>query len=195
MTFLLILNPFALSLYLRGVVEDLDRPHFASVLVRASAASFVVFVMFAWLGESFLVNVLGIRPQALRVFGGIIFFNIAYIYVTRGHKALDVLRGSIDELPSEIALPFMIGGGTITQAIILGKHYDTGTALTLLATGMAICLAFVYCFKVVHDQLQGINERILRRYINMFSRANGLIIGALSVDMIVNGVRQIWTEA
>lgn len=191
-TFLLILNPFALCLYLRGVVEDLDRAHFAAVLGRASLISFLVFTLFVWTGEPFLVGTLGVRPEAMRVFGGIIFFNVAYIYVTKGYKALDLLRGNIDELPSEIAMPFMIGGGTITQAIILGKQHDNWIGTALLAGSMVICALFVFLFKLLHDHLKGADERLLRRYMNLLSRANGLLIGALSIDMIVQGVHELW---
>ena len=58
--FLVILNPFALCLYLAGVMEDLESAHFVRVLTRASIISLVVFWIFAISGEALLVVTLGV---------------------------------------------------------------------------------------------------------------------------------------
>ncbi|MDY7011797.1 MAG: MarC family protein, partial [Planctomycetota bacterium] len=115
--FVAILNPLALCLYLVGVMEDLDRKNFTRVLFWACAISLAAFWGFALAGNQIL-DLLGIRPGALRAFGGIIFLVVGYNYVAKGYKTAEALRGSLDELPSAISLPFMIGGGTITQSIL-----------------------------------------------------------------------------
>lgn len=119
--FLPIINIFALCLYLVGVMDDLESRSFIKVLFWASLISLVVFWLFAILGERLLVDVLGVRPEAQHTFVGVIFFLLAYNYVTRGCSATEVPRDSLKKSPSAIALPFMIGAGTITQAILFSK--------------------------------------------------------------------------
>ena len=75
--FLAILNPFALCLYLAGVMDDLESRIFVKVLFWASLISLVVFWVSAIMGEPLLVEFVGVRPEALRIFGGVIFFVIA----------------------------------------------------------------------------------------------------------------------
>jgi multiple antibiotic resistance protein len=192
--FLAILNPFALRLYLAGVMDDLESRIFVKVLFWASLISLVAFWVSAIMGEPLLVEIVGVRPEALRIFGGIIFFIIAYNYVTRGYRATEVLRGSLEELPSAIALPFMIGAGTITEAILLGKRHGPYLSMFLLFLGLCLCFIIVVGFKLVKDCLKDEREKVFERYVNISSRINGLLIGAISADMVVSGIRKLWLQ-
>jgi len=192
--FLTILNPFALCLYLVDVMDDLDSRAFVRVLCEASIISLVAFCLFALAGETLLVRFLGIKPEALRVFGGVIFLVVAYNYVTRGYKAAEYLRGSLEKLPSAIALPFMIGAGTITQAILIGKKHEPLISVFILFIGLCICFAVIIVFKAVKDRLKEAKERVFERYVNIFSRINGLLIGAISTEMVVSGIKGLWLQ-
>lgn len=192
LSFLAILNPFALCLYLAGAMDDLEKNEFTYVLLRASLVSLVVFWLFALAGEPLLVSVLNVSPEALRAFGGVVFFVVAYNYVTKGYRAAELLRGSLEELPSAIALPFMIGAGTITQAILLGKLHSPAASMILLFIGLAISFAVVIGFKLVRDRLKEARERVFERYVNVLSRINGLLIGAISTEMTITGLHNLW---
>ena len=193
--FLAILNPFALCLYLLGVMDDLESRAFIRVLFWASGISLIVFWTFALAGERVLVGFLRISPEALRIFGGVIFFVVAYNYVTRGYRAAELLRGSLEELPSAIALPFMIGAGTITQAILLGKKHGPCLSMFLLFLGLCICFVVVIAFKLIRDHLKQAREKVFERYINILSRINGLLIGAISTEMVVSNIRELWLQS
>ncbi len=194
LSFLAILNPFALCLYLADVMDDLESRIFGKVLFWASLISLVVFWIFALVGEQLLVDFLRIRPEALRIFGGIIFFVVAYNYVTKGYRAAEILRGSLEELPSAIALPFMIGAGTITQAILLGERHGPYLSVFLLFLGLCLCFLVVIAFKLVRDHLKQAKEKVFERYVNILSRINGLLIGAISTEMVVSGIRELWLQ-
>lgn len=191
--FLAILNPFALCLYLVGVMEDLDKEAFLRVLIRACGISFAVFCVFGLAGEPFLVDLLGIRPDALRIFGGVIFFIVGYNYVVKGYRTNEMLRGSLDELPSAIALPFMIGAGTLTQSILIGKQHSMGVTILVISIGILVSFAIVLVFKLIRDHMRGPKERVFERYVNIMVRINGLVIGAISTEMIISGVRNMWS--
>ena len=188
----MILNPFALCLYLAGVMEDLESAHFVRVLTRASIISLVVFWIFAISGEALLVVTLGVRPEALRIFGGVIFAIVGYNYVMKGYRAARIIRGNIDELPSEIALPFMIGAGTITQSILIGEKNPWLVAILVIFIGIVISFVTVISFKFIRDRLSATTEGIFDKYVNILSRINGLIIGAVSTEMIVSGIHKLW---
>jgi multiple antibiotic resistance protein len=191
--FLAILNPFALCLYLIAVMEDLETRDFMRVIGGACVISMIVFALFALTGEALLINILGVRPEALRMFGGIIFFIIAYNYAMKGHKAAEILRGPINELPSAIALPFMIGAGTITQSILIGKNHPPVWSVIIIITGVCIAFLAVTTFKLLRDQMKNRQERLFDRYVNILSRINGLIIGAISTEMVVSSLKKLWS--
>lgn len=190
--FIAILNPFALCLYLIGVMEDLDAGEFLRVFLLSCGIALVVFSVFALAGEALLLRVLGVHPAALRIFGGIIFFVIAYGYVTRGYRAAEMLRGPIDELPSAIALPYMIGAGTVTQAILVGKRHSGPAAVGLIAAAIVFTALFVLAFNLIRHRITATNKPVFDRYINILARINGLLIGTISTEMIVNGLSVLW---
>ena len=190
--FLAILNPFALCLYLTAVMDDLESGAFFKVLLRASVISLVVFWIFALVGEPLLVNALDLRTESLRIFGGIIFFIIGYNYVMRGYKAAEVLRGTLEDLPSAIALPYMIGAGTITQTILVGKRHPAQLSILILLVGIAVAFVLVVGFQMLRDHMTKRNKPVFNRYVNILSRINGLLIGAISTQMVVSGVQALW---
>jgi len=194
-SFLAILNPFALCLYLGNVIEEMDSRVFVGVVVRASVISLLVFTFFPWSGEGFLVDFLGVHPEALRAFGGLIFLVVGYGYATKGYYQTELLRGSPVELPSAIALPFMIGAGTITQSILLGKRHGSWSATLILAIGLVLTFIILVIFAWLTRSMRRSREIVFQRYVNILARINGLIIGAISIDMIVSGTRQLWDLA
>jgi multiple antibiotic resistance protein len=191
-SFLAILNPFALCLYLVTLMEELDRHNFLLVLLRACIVSLVTFILFGLTGRSLLTDVLHVRPESLRVFGGIIFLLVGYKYAVQGYKATEILRGSLSALPSAVALPYMIGAGTITQSILIGKNLPPWSTVLVLTTGVALSLLTVMIFKFIHDKMRGAREQIFERYVNLIARLNGMLIGAISIEMVVTGIRFLW---
>ncbi len=191
-SFLAILNPFALCLYLEGVMEKLERKGFIRILGSACVFALVVFWLFAYGGEPFLRRVLRVRPEALRVFGGLIFLIVGYNYAVKGFRTVELLRGSLEELPAAIAMPLMIGAGTITQAILIGKANPTWEWLLVLLLGVAATFGIVVAFKVIRDHVRTRKEALFDRYVAMLARINGLVIGAISINMIVSGLHALW---
>ncbi|MGC9455579.1 MAG: MarC family protein [Phycisphaerae bacterium] len=190
--FLAILNPFALCLYTSSIMEDLDLRSVLRVVIGACVISTAVFWVFALTGEKLLEGVFRVEPTALRIFGGLIFLIVGYNYVTKGYRGAEVLRGSLEELPSAIALPFMIGAGTITQAIIVGKNHNWYMSMVILLMGVLVALVTLIVFKLLRDHMTGGRERLFIRYVNILARLNGLLIGAISVKMIVEGLKGLW---
>lgn len=191
--FLAILNPFALCLYLVGVMEDLEYRELLKVLVISSLTSLAVFWLFVIFGNS-LLRVVGVSPPSLRIFGGIIFFVVAYNYVTKGFKGAEVLRGSLDELPSAIALPYMIGAGTITQSIIIGDNLPGWLGMMVVAVAVATTFLAILIFKRLRDMMRGAREPVFDRWVNILSRINGLVIGAVSTEMVIAGIHNLWEK-
>ena len=190
-SFLAILNPFALCLYLQAVMDDLERKEFVKVLLIASLTSLGVFYLFALAGER-AVECMGVHTESLRIFGGVIFFVVGYNYATRGYRAAEMLRGDISELPSAIALPFMIGAGTLTQAVLLGKRHSSGMSFSILVAALTLSFVTVVLFHWLRQGMRRRKTLVFDRYVNILSRVNGLIIGAISTELVVLGTKELW---
>lgn len=92
---LIMLNPFALFLYLKDVMGELDSRDFYKVLLKASFISYVIFFVFAVFGRKLFLDVFQISFESFRIFGGIILFAYAYFYIIPGAIGVDMVARGI----------------------------------------------------------------------------------------------------
>lgn len=193
MLLFILLNPFLMVVYLLDVFEKLPPETFRRVLLRAGLISFLVFSLFALLGDFLFRDVLQAQFASFQVFGGIIFLLIGLQFLFQGNSAIAALRGESQHIAGAIAMPVMIGPGTIGASIIIGKRLPQ--FISVLAVGAAVLTSVlvVILLKYLHDYVRGRNEKLVDRYIEIIGRAMALVVGTFAVEMIMRGL-QGWME-
>lgn len=185
---LMLLNPFLLILYLIDLVQEMDFPSFSKVLIRAGAISGLVFVLFAWVGDQMFTNVLHARFASFQIFGGIVFLLIGIQFVFSGPRALQKLRGDPEHIAGSIALPIMIGPGTVSASILAGTRLSPGLALACIALTMTLTVMTMLLLKKLHDFVRPRNEKLIERYVEVMGRVIALVVGTYSIEMIMQGL-------
>lgn len=186
-----LLNPFMMSVYLMDLIQELDRATFRRVLSRGAVISTGVFVLFAWLGDTIFTDVLQARFASFLIFGGFIFLVIGYRFVFQGSDTLKSLRGDVEHMGGSIAMPFMIGPGTISASILAGGRLEKPqAALAILSTMVMVVLSLVF-LKWIHDFVRQRNESLVQRYTEVTGRIMALVIGTFAVEMILQGL-ELW---
>lgn len=185
---LVLLNPFLVIVYLIDVVEKVEYPRFASVLVRAALISIGVFSLFAVVGETVFTEIVQADFASFQIFGGIVFLLIGIQFVFRGSAAIELLRGESKHLAGAIAMPVMIGPGTISASVVAGKRLDALSACLAIALAVAVSIAVMLLLKRFHDYLRPRHEELVERYIEVTGRITALLVGTISVDMIMRGL-------
>ena len=99
-----LLNPFIMSIYLLTLVKNTSLGTFSSLIIRAGLISFVVFVIFAWLGEVIFDEVLQIRFPAFMIFGGITFLIIGVRLILGIGPAMESINPQSKEVAGAIAI-------------------------------------------------------------------------------------------
>lgn len=193
MAFLAMLNPFALFLYLEPVRKDLDYKSFVRVILQASAISLGVCLAFFLTGTFVFREFFQINFESFRIFGGIIIFSFAYFFIVKGQRALIIMKESLDDLASEIALPFMVGAGTISLSILLTQKMSTG--IGTLALVMIFALNFLILILLTWLR-KGIEKKKFRtafdKNMEVLLRLNGFFIGAIGIDMVLRGIKNLF---
>jgi len=174
---LVLLNPFLVVLYLVDVVKKLERGKFAAVLIRAGVISSVVQAKFA----------------SFQIFGGAVFLLIALQFVFRGPTAIEILRGQSEHLAGAIAMPVLIGPGTISASVIIGKRLDPLSACAAVLVAVFLFVVVMIALKAAHDFVRPHRGPLIQRYIEIAGRIMALYVGTVSVDMIMQGIRS-WAE-
>jgi small neutral amino acid transporter SnatA (MarC family) len=183
-----LLNPFLMSIYLLELIRKLSLGVFTRVLLRGGFISLVVFSLFAWSGERFFTDFLQVSFAAFQIFGGIIFLVIGMRFVFSGAEAVHTLRGPPEHLAGAVAMPFMIGPGTVSASVLIGNRLPLLDAWLVVAATMIIVVVLVICLKFIHDVVQRRNEKLVERYIDIMGRISALVIGTIAVEMILRGV-------
>jgi small neutral amino acid transporter SnatA (MarC family) len=185
---LIILNPFLIVVYLIDVMQKLERRTFLHVLFRAGIIASIVFCSFAILGDAVFSKIVQVEFASFQIFGGIIFLLIGLQFVFRGPKAIEILRGESEHLTGAIAMPVLIGPGTISASVIIGKRLDPLMACIGVLSAVSISVAIILLLKSIHDIMLQRHERLIQRYIEIAGRITALYVGTVSIEMIMQGV-------
>lgn len=191
--FLVMLNPFALFLYLMPVMNELSRRQFLRVLLKASMISFVIFTAFLFFGELLLYHIFQIDFDSFRIFGGVIIFSFAYLYIVKGQRALITMKEDLDDLAAEIALPFMIGAGTLSLTIIMGHDFKWVESLLSLVIILAANFLFIVFLKGIRERLSAEKLKVaFDKNMEVLLRLFGFFVGAIGVNMVIQGIKHVF---
>lgn len=186
-----ILNPFLMTIYLIPIAEKLKPTTFRRVLFHGSLTSFVVFVVFALTGDRIFTNVLQVRFGAFLVFGGLVFLIIALRFVLIGPDAIEQLYGKPAHVSGAIAMPFMIGPGTVSASILAGARMSPPWAIFSILTGLLAALLCILALREILNRLRSRHEVLVQRYVDVVGRVSAVIMGTIAVQMSFNGL-DLW---
>lgn len=186
---LILLNPFLLIIYLLDLVQELEARDFSRILIRAGIISSCVFIVFALAGETIFETLLQAHFESFQIFGGIIFLLIGIQFVFSGHKAMIKMRGDPEHIAGAIALPIMIGPGTVSASILIGTQLPTMLAGTAILATMVLTVVTMILLKLLHDHVRPRNEKLIERYVEVMGRITALVIGTYSIEMIMQGLK------
>lgn len=185
---LALLNPFLLVVYLTDVINKLNQSEFRLVLARAGAIAGAVFCAFAVLGDVIFSEVLHAEFASFQVFGGIVFIVIGLQFVFRGPTAIEILRGESSHIAGAVAMPVLVGPGTISASVVIGERHEPLVASAVVLGAVALSLLIVILLKLGHDYLRPRNEALVERYIEIAGRITALYVGTVAVEMIMQGI-------
>ena len=186
---LVLLNPFLVIVYLIDIMQKLDRRQFRNVLIRAGLIATAVFCSFAILGDVIFSDIVQANFASFQIFGGIVFLLIGIQFVFRGPTTIEILRGESEHLAGAIAMPVLIGPGTISASVIIGKRHDYLFACAAVLLAVTISIIIMLLLKSVYDAVRPRQERLVQRYIEIAGRITALYVGTVSVEMIMQGLR------
>ena len=196
-TLLVVVDPLGLVPIFISVTEGLPQRLRRQVALRATLIAFVILCGAALIG-SWLLKQLGIGLPAFRIAGGLLLFSIAseMVFGVRISRQAHEAEAAADEQVRNIAafplaIPLMAGPGAITAAILLAGRAGTdivqlGWLLAVIAIVMISCL-IAFRLGARLSKLLGVTGNIV------LERLLGVILAALAVQFVVDGVRAIWS--
>jgi small neutral amino acid transporter SnatA (MarC family) len=183
-----LLNPFLIVVYLTDIVKNKPLRIFGNILLRAGLISFVVFSLFAILGDAVFTTFLNANFASFQIFGGVIFLLIGIQFIFKGGVAIEILRGESKHIAGAIAMPILIGPGTLTYSVIIGQRLSKVNAVIAIGLTVFLCISIIYLLKLLYDRIHRKKEELIEQYIDIAGRVTAFIIGTISIEMIMNGI-------
>jgi multiple antibiotic resistance protein len=198
-------NPLAVVPSFVALTDGTSRRGRATVALVASIACIAVLTIFLLAGN-YVFQFFGITVPAFQIMGGIIFLSNALrvlinddrrAFNAGGEKRMedsDVEKAEID--PTSIAVvplavPMLSGPGAITSVMVLVNLYPSiwqkfAVILSIVAVGIVsylVLLAAVPLSRVMGDRGRAV-----------FSKIMSLLLGAIGIQFIINGITPVLVE-
>ncbi len=186
---LVLLNPFILSVYLIDLIRELEFGILARYLVRAALISLVVFWTFALVGDRIFEDVMQVRFPSFLMFGGVTFLIIGIRLILGMGPSIEGLRPDATGISGAIAMPLLIGPGTISASVLAGSRLPRIQAVLAILIAVAVMTVAILAFKKLHDYVRRHNEPLVQKYLEVAGRVTALFTGSFAIEMIMNGLR------
>ena len=193
LTMLVVMDPIGLAPIFIGLAGN--RPTFErrAMALKASLVAGVIILAFGLFGRALLTR-LGISLDSFRVAGGILLFLIALDMVfarTSGSRETPdeekdaQAREDISVFP--LAIPLIAGPGTLARIVILASDAH-GSAVLLTAVFLVTAGVLLLCYLAL--RLSGQIARLIGLTgVHVVTRVLGVLLGALAVQYVADGVR------
>ena len=153
------------------------------IIVRECAVAFVVLLLFMLFGRQML-SLLRLSEETLKVAGGVILFLIALNMIFPGTGMAVGHDGAADEpFIVPIAIPLISGPSAMVTAMLVAGS-NPHRMLEWIAA-LAITIAVTFVVFLASDKIK---DALGAQALSAIERLMGLVLTAMSVEMLLGGV-------
>jgi multiple antibiotic resistance protein len=195
-TLLVAIDPIGVAPVVASMTHEYSPAERRRIVLTGTAIAGVVLFAFAVLGNSVL-SALGISLAAFRIAGGVLLFMLAIELLFVRHSGLSSTttkeqaeagrRRDISVFP--LAIPLIAGPGAITSVVLLmaetrgSTWLQGGVLLALLAVLAVTVFTLLLAAEIVN--FLGVTG------INVIGRVLGIVLAALAVQFVIDGIREV----
>ena len=189
---LFIVDPFAVVPTFLAMTER-DTPAYRRVLARRGAwTSAITLTLFA-LGGSLIFTLFGITIGAFKIAGGILIGLNALSMVqgrrsqqteTAAERAEGIAKDDISIMP--LGVPMLAGPGAISTVMVLALQAKHPVTTAALYVSIALTALITFFTLAAASMLE---KRLGQTGMRILTRLMGLVLAAIAVQFIVDGIR------
>ena len=188
-TLFVVIDPIGLSPIFVALTRGMDKAARLRIATISCVAALCILTVFALAGEA-LLEFAGISLAAFRISGGILLFATALdMLFERRTERREEKAETLSEDPSifPIAMPLIAGPGSMATMILLTSGADWTTTGAVIGV-MAAVVAVVFALFLLASPI----ERLLGNTgVTVATRLMGMLLAALSVQFVLDGLRDV----
>lgn len=188
-TLFVVIDPIGLTPIFVALTQGMSAQARQAIAVRAVVLSCLILALFAAFGEAVL-GFIGISMPAFRIAGGILLFLTALemLFERRSKRRED--QADEDEGPDPsvfpLAIPLIAGPGAIATVILLAGQMP---GFVGWATVVGVLLSVLLIVFALFLAAGPIERGLGKTGVNVVTRLLGMLLAALAVQFILDGLR------
>jgi len=192
---LAVLDPLAAVPVVVTLTTDSQPGELKKIVRTVTISVFTILLVTLIIGEH-LLNFFGITINSFRVAGGILLMMMA---VSMLHGKMSETAQTEQEMQEgeskesvavvPLSIPLLAGPGAISAVILYAHRVNDINHYLMMPLIIALVVLVLWA---VLASVPWISQHISRTGINVFTRLMGLIIAALAVEFIANGLKGIF---
>jgi multiple antibiotic resistance protein len=194
--FFVVVEPVSLVPLFSGLTSGATAHYRRRMALKAVVVAALILVLFALGGAAFL-ELMGISLQAFRIFGGMLLFLLSLEMVfaresgtrtSSSEAAESKRRADVSVFP--LAFPFNAGPGALATILLWFGPLHVGADAALFAAYLVAVFVVLAIALVLMLLAQPLMRVIGVTGANVAGRLLGVILGALAVQFVLDGLRQ-----
>ncbi|MCJ7772891.1 MAG: MarC family protein [Desulfobacterales bacterium] len=185
--YFVIVDPIGAALIFRGLTSTYEKKRAIHMAVRTILISLTIVFLFGFFGEFILLK-LGITIEAIKVSGGMLLFYTAFRMIAKKEITEDRPEEKDDISVYPMSIPLIAGPGCLTLTILLFSEAHTTEILFSLVLAVLLIFILTLIAFIFSNYLRAI---IRKTGDDILKRLLGIILAALSVQFIADGIKQI----
>lgn len=188
------IDPISLVPIFAGLTSGLNKTQVRSIYLRASFVSLLVLSSF-WLFGNAILDVMNISMDSFRIIGGLFLIVIAFqmVFEQRQTRRQNTADTAIDDETIEsiaifpLSIPLIAGPGAMATSLLLSKKSYisvTDAVVSYLPILVVIFIAFIAMW--LSSKLA---SRLGPTIITVVQKIFGLLLGALAIEFVIEGIR------
>jgi multiple antibiotic resistance protein len=194
-TFFVVLDPLGMGPIFIGLTRGETAAFRRQMAIRGIVIAAIILFVFAFAGD-FLLRALGVSIAAFRIAGGVLLFLISFdMLFAHATPIRRTTEREDEEAESKhdisvfpLAIPLIAGQGGLTSVVLLMGRAGSNPVMEAIVLGtMALVLVITLAVLLAADQF---TKWLGETGTNVISRVLGIILAALAVQFVIDGVNE-----
>ncbi len=180
---ILIMDPFGNFPLFASILKQYNLEERNKIILREHVFAFFILIAFLFTGQS-LLNLMGLSRASLEIAGGVILFLIAIKMVFPGKTQEESFEHKPMIVP--LAVPAIAGPSAMATVMLMANSQPNQMGALSLVIFTAILISATIL--VVLNKAQ---KFLGKNFIVAMEKLMGLILVALSVEMLIKGIKSV----
>ena len=188
------IDPISLVPIFAGLTSGLNKTQVRSIYLRASFVSLLVLSSF-WLFGNAILDVMNISMDSFRIIGGLFLIVIAFqmVFEQRQRRRQNTADTAIDDETIKsiaifpLSIPLIAGPGAMATSLLLSKESYLSIADAMVSyLPILVVMLMALLAMWLSSQLA---SKLGPTIITVVQKIFGLLLGALAIEFVIEGIR------